>query len=495
MTRCLTSSWFQLATLTALSLIATTVFSPGIMTPDSTTQYSQAVTGQYSDWHPPLMSILLSLLLALGGNLTIFVFVQCLALLTGIRLLVARIICECGSSRISYNLGKLLGTIVATMLLAPITPLLFFAVSISKDSFTALMLIWICVFCAWLFKTSKSGQESHLIVHCLLLAFFSSLSFLVRHNSLVILPVVGLYLVFITRGKIYKFRWGFAAAPLLSALIISFIVSTSFDVKRTYVGDVVKEGDLATMIELYPELADNYPVTAHHRDSPIILGTKSQTYVWDEQTSGAPCVSFGCEQKSDVMHCEIWNSSYAGEQPPNCLKEIGSSNAALNQEYFRAIRESPQQFILTKAFLFLRMFHPRSWDLDKFKCEVYENPFGLKFDSRFDNVRSEVCRAGGGVYNRWYTQWISGIHAIWFLGGLFILIGSLFKYWKTRSRETILIIILVLIPISYYFSYLIGTTGAFYRYFYPATLVVQIIVCTQLISTTLWIINRIKPKE
>ena len=47
------------ATLTAFGfLLSVIVFYPGIFTPDSLDQFSQAQTGQFEDWHPPMMAAL-----------------------------------------------------------------------------------------------------------------------------------------------------------------------------------------------------------------------------------------------------------------------------------------------------------------------------------------------------------------------------------------------------------------------------------------------------
>src|SRR5689334_14317331 len=47
------------AVLTAFGfLISVIAFYPGIFTPDSLYQFSQAQTGEFEDWHPPIMAAL-----------------------------------------------------------------------------------------------------------------------------------------------------------------------------------------------------------------------------------------------------------------------------------------------------------------------------------------------------------------------------------------------------------------------------------------------------
>ena len=48
---------FYMLTVVAMGILLTTfVFHPGYMSPDSVAQLSQGRTGEYTDWHPPVMS-------------------------------------------------------------------------------------------------------------------------------------------------------------------------------------------------------------------------------------------------------------------------------------------------------------------------------------------------------------------------------------------------------------------------------------------------------
>jgi hypothetical protein len=65
------------------------VFFPGLMSADSIAQYGQALTGQYNDWHPPLMAIVLHQCFRIGRGIGLVTFVQCVAGLLGVRALAA----------------------------------------------------------------------------------------------------------------------------------------------------------------------------------------------------------------------------------------------------------------------------------------------------------------------------------------------------------------------------------------------------------------------
>lgn len=56
-------SWIGLALAAFGFLVCVLVFYPGIYTPDSFDQFGQAQSGEFEDWHPPIMAALWSLLL------------------------------------------------------------------------------------------------------------------------------------------------------------------------------------------------------------------------------------------------------------------------------------------------------------------------------------------------------------------------------------------------------------------------------------------------
>lgn len=70
--------------------LSITAFYPGFMSPDSLNQYSQAITGDYSDWHPPLMAAIWHLLSGVTpGPLPFLIFNQ-LILMLAVWLIYAR---------------------------------------------------------------------------------------------------------------------------------------------------------------------------------------------------------------------------------------------------------------------------------------------------------------------------------------------------------------------------------------------------------------------
>src|SRR4051812_29827401 len=62
------SGWWLAALVSALFMANLALHFPGVMNNDSVQQYRQAVSGHYSDWHPPVMAWLWSWLRVFGDG-------------------------------------------------------------------------------------------------------------------------------------------------------------------------------------------------------------------------------------------------------------------------------------------------------------------------------------------------------------------------------------------------------------------------------------------
>jgi hypothetical protein len=75
------------ALIAALAALQLHAFWPGVVTPDSLSQYAQAVSGQYQDWHPPMMAFIWRQLARLAPGQAPFLVLDALLYWTGIGLL------------------------------------------------------------------------------------------------------------------------------------------------------------------------------------------------------------------------------------------------------------------------------------------------------------------------------------------------------------------------------------------------------------------------
>lgn len=150
----------------ALMMIFYAVFFPGAMTKDTIVQLSQAITGQYADWHPPIMAFVWSLLLkssfGLGGLLLLH-----LTMLWG-----ASFLFYLWASKSGYKYS-------AIFLVIPLLPwVINFEFVLWKD--VGLVYSWLlCIGLA--LNYDKEKKYSILIVFCT--AVFFIYGFLVRGNA------------------------------------------------------------------------------------------------------------------------------------------------------------------------------------------------------------------------------------------------------------------------------------------------------------------------
>ncbi len=117
--RVISNSAFQYLLLFFLAVIIWQIYYPGIMSPDSLNQYGQAYYGFFEDAHPPLMSIVLWMLMRIGGNIGILLFIQCLCALFGLRSLISLVMRFFAANHVSRQLTGMLSTAATILFLIP----------------------------------------------------------------------------------------------------------------------------------------------------------------------------------------------------------------------------------------------------------------------------------------------------------------------------------------------------------------------------------------
>lgn len=160
------------------------------MSNDSFIQYQQAVTRTFSDWHPPVLSLLLAGVLALGGSLGLFMLGQCLAGVLAVRAFASACLAQPAGGPISRSRAAWLSFLVVLILLVPVSPLAFYLMTLWKDPWTIILLLWMGVLALALVRTE--GRPPSLLVGGLVAV--AAVYGMVRHNAIVTLPVFGLFL-------------------------------------------------------------------------------------------------------------------------------------------------------------------------------------------------------------------------------------------------------------------------------------------------------------
>lgn len=224
-------------------IVSCLIFYPGTMSTDSITQFNQAVTGSYTDWHPPLMAFLWSKVLLLGAHSAPFLFLQ--------------IACFWGAIFLIYQRYKEHKYSWVIILLAFCPWVLNFMGVLWKDvQFAYALLLLVALGININSKTNHSFffKIIVLIVQCLL--FFYALN--LRHNGIFSLIPIG-YLFF--------YLW----CPNLRCISL-FILSCLLIISCFFMGKLVNDKFLKvekTHPEYYVMIDDLYNLSLKHEKSLI----------------------------------------------------------------------------------------------------------------------------------------------------------------------------------------------------------------------------------
>lgn len=200
-------------------LVWYTGYYPGFFTPDSFAQLGQAVSGDYSDWHPVIHTILMftvPLKLTGGwiGSVVLFqIFVFSLAL------------GYAGASLMQYSNWKFTLTAVLVILLSPVTGMT--CLYPWKDVFMS-----VCGLVSMSFAVKvyfSKGEWLNSAIHVVLCVFFIVFTSLARHNAILFtLPLLAGMLLYAGRKK----RLQIIAVMLLTVFCIKVPLYSILEVEK-----------------------------------------------------------------------------------------------------------------------------------------------------------------------------------------------------------------------------------------------------------------------
>jgi hypothetical protein len=162
------------------------LFYPALMSADSVSHYKEAVLRSYTDWHPSIMPMTLSLVMALGGDIGALMLIQCTAGCFAVRYLARVIMIQSGMHRPMAGWGSL---VVLVLLLAPFSPLAFYLMTFWKDSWLAILLLWIVALALRLHDEIDAERARQPWLRIFILAGTMAFAAMTRHNAIVLLPV------------------------------------------------------------------------------------------------------------------------------------------------------------------------------------------------------------------------------------------------------------------------------------------------------------------
>lgn len=435
-------------------------FRPGLLSPDSINQYAQAATGQFNDWHPPIMAVILSIVMKYGGSVDTLIFLQCQAGLFGIKTLVGQLFDHFNLPQLVNGsiFSSILSLLIALLLLLPITPNLFYLVAFWKDSWLSITLLWLSIIILKLVRANTkfpAGNIHHYTVGILLLAIFVAG---LRYNALILLPLISLVTAFLIRNRLSRLHFTLILIlPVIFFLILNSLIKKGFGVTSTYNENIVMASDLVGVCVIDPAVCNDLPFTK----KSIIDPDYRKKYV------------FGISAHFYDKEYLIVNPEYVG---------IGAPNTILINEYFTAAKRYPLILLKVKYHALLNMLRPKSSAYYWFHSSIEPNSYNLQFDERFHSLRHFLVSLGLAVSRHRYLHLISGEHLIWVLINLFLVLCRVILFVRRRQISDLALVGILTITLAYYGSYIMTVTQWDFRFMYPSTMLVQILFSSFLIE-------------
>ena len=430
------------------------IFRPALMNNDSSSQYQQALSGEYRDWHPPILAIVLRGVIKCGGTIGQVTLIQCLAGCFGLYALVVRCLSVLYRKALAKRLRPWLALLVIAALLCPLSPLVFFLTGFVKDSWAMVLLLWIVVLLWGLYERRpvrrRWGWVALLIVVILLMVFFT----LVRYNGVLLLPISALCLFAIMRRSACCLAWICLAiaAPFVLSFSASWAIPRIFKVQATHPGNQVMALDLVGLCVLDEKLRQDLPFTSNHLVEEQYRGH----YIWGD---------VGPLYWTQPL---IVTSGYAGVADGG-----GAADAALKKEYLLAVRKHVPELARVKWKSFVKLLGLKpvvTWV--PVALGVYESN-GLALNTHHEHLRQDLYDAAMFVHRSRLFRWVGAVHLVWIIANLVWILGAWVAFAVHRSGRCLFVALLLALPLGYYGSYLLATTAHDYRMMYPATLIVQ----------------------
>jgi hypothetical protein len=426
-----------------VALLVWRLFFPALMSADSISQYGQALSGQLNDWHPPLMASVLKVVLGLGGGLGLLMLGQCLAGALGVRALATACLGLLYGERLAPRRAAWISLLVLLVCLLPVTPLAFYLMTFWKDAWAMVFLLWMAALLIDLFLGGPRRGRLLLLLAC-------ATGFgLVRHNALVVLPLVGLALWIGLRrsGGGRGAALALAAAPLALYLAVTPVIDTAFQVRTFHPDSQIMAIDLVGICAADRGACARLPWTrAHIRDEGGLARYRPGDVgfiFWDVPSPVDPAIRLDYPR--------------------------------LRGEYLRAVREFPGVLLGVKLRAFATLL-----GLDRtfyfFHGSIVANPYGLKQTGHLAPLRQLLIATAGGVAADPVLRWVSGVHLVWIAVDLLWVTGLLAASWgapEERRAGYRFLACVTLIPLAYYASYLLATPMHDFRFMYPSTLMAQ----------------------
>lgn len=441
--------WVPVVVCLALAYLLWRIFHPGLLSYDSIEQYKEAVARQFSDAHPPLMSLALALFLAVGKGIQHLMLLQCAGGMLGVLYLAYELVRFVFGSRFSPSRARWVALLVLLVLLVPWSPLPFYLMTFWKDVWMLVFLCWLAAISLSLFRLASTRCTPGFLLRLAAYLVLVPLIMLSRHNALAMMPVCCLLCA--------MFFWPIGSWRLVLCAFLLPIVAygvsrqamfACFDIRHRDMARLTYGFELVGLCIRCPEARALLPYTA----SCLPPNVADKYYPgWVDHSIAAVTTTYG--------------------QEPDKIRH----------EYWIALRHYPLQLLQMKLRGFA--FHLQRNPCLQFQHNANEpNDYGLDLNRRYavwqDYLRRNLHRS----FRDPVGQWVFTRHVLWLvLNGLAVgLLGAM--ACAKRSQRALQAGVLLLLPLAYYLSYCVFSLAGDFRYMYPATLVMQISLLTLLIG-------------
>ena len=430
----------------ALALTVWAVFYPGILSSDSLFTYNAAITGKFSDIRPPLLSFMLFLFFKAGGTLGLFILIESLLGFLGVRRLLLAVtdLFSAGQQR-----RELVASIGILILSSPLTPMSIYFVTLWVDSWLVIFLLWNIAFLLELSKTATveiTRRDNPKIIATLILI---SLVMLTRWNSLILYPPLILTWSIILRDKFYsrKILLALAISPLIICGLFFYVQYNVIGVTRAHNERVAFALDMASMIVFDPSICQTLPLESCETIQGKITG---------DFIVGAGAIDHTINQGLSTMEPAFIALTFS----PSLLHDL-----------WLAATHYPLTYGTIKVLNFWDYIRPR--DRYYYQSFMHSNHLNLSFNPLFAPVRDEFFILLHAVYEHPVLKFVSFVHLPWMLVNL-ISVVLCFRY-KQKLEQLKILGAILLIPATYYLSYLLALTASDFRFMYPSTLIMQVL--------------------
>ena len=361
------------------------IYYPANMSPDSMNQYAQAMSGNYTDWHPPIMAFILKVFMHAGLDIGELMFLQCILGVFGIRSLSKAVLKTLFSHKVSDYLTEAFALLTLLLLISPLTSLLPYLMTFWKDCWLMIIILWISSIAISSLRINQNPVSVIPKYRLFILIILTTFAILVRHNSITILPIC-ISIIWLLSRKNYRYPILISFSPIVLYILFTIFQYSYMNVKQTHPVRSVFVIDLVSLCYENNDICENLKFIKQK----INFNNLNKFRYGDVDN---------IFHKSNIVHKSvIW----------------GKNGIDLRNDYLYAVYSYPFSIIKIKIKTFTELIRLKSihyWFFDL----VMANNFNLKQKDSTRSIRIDIRQKLYRVVNNNYLRFISGYHLIWFV--------------------------------------------------------------------------------